>query len=236
MVRAPLLPAVSSVGVMELVRVVAQDPRLVIDVDNLGSEGWSFRDQVPAERVTALLNQAGPTELEALTPMDLQLRAYLAGDGLRLEGKSVVHLGRPCGRCLGPAPLPVSLALGITLFPAGRAPMEDAVEVYEGKSGRKGGGAPRKGKKAARNEPREPGREPWDLEDVATGTFEGGKVDVEEVLREQVLLEVPFTHVCRPDCKGLCPQCGEDLNAGPCGCAEAPTDSRWAGLANIKLN
>src|SRR2546422_2859983 len=43
-------------------------------------------------------------------------------------------------------------------------------------------------------------------------------------VREELLLAVPQWVVCRDDCRGLCPRCGKDLNAGPCGCPAAPAD------------
>jgi uncharacterized protein len=59
---------------------------------------------------------------------------------------------------------------------------------------------------------------------------EGGKkVDLRPVIREQWLLNVPAFAECRPDCRGLCPTCGTDLNTGTCSCVPAP-DRRWAAL------
>jgi len=54
-------------------------------------------------------------------------------------------------------------------------------------------------------------------------------VNLEPLVRDAVLLELPVTCLCRPDCKGLCPSCGADLNQGPCGCTPPP-DPRWAAL------
>ena len=58
-------------------------------------------------------------------------------------------------------------------------------------------------------------------------------VDVTPAVREELILAVPQYVVCRDDCRGLCPSCGHDLNAGPCGCAPA-TDLRWQALAALK--
>ncbi|HUO47444.1 MAG TPA: DUF177 domain-containing protein [Acidimicrobiales bacterium] len=55
------------------------------------------------------------------------------------------------------------------------------------------------------------------------------EIDLEPLVRDAVLLELPVTSLCRPDCRGLCPACGADWNEGPCGC-EAPADPRWAAL------
>ncbi len=46
---------------------------------------------------------------------------------------------------------------------------------------------------------------------------EDGQIDMEPLLREYALLEIPISPVCRPDCKGLCPVCGENLNEVDCG-------------------
>jgi uncharacterized protein len=65
---------------------------------------------------------------------------------------------------------------------------------------------------------------------VATDATE---IDVTSAVREELVLAAPRYVVCREDCKGLCPQCGTDLNAGPCGCAPA-TDARWQPLKALK--
>ncbi|HET8712144.1 MAG TPA: DUF177 domain-containing protein [Gemmatimonadales bacterium] len=59
------------------------------------------------------------------------------------------------------------------------------------------------------------------------------EVDVTPAIREELVLAAPRYVECREDCKGFCPQCGKDLNAGPCGCAPA-TDARWQPLKALK--
>lgn len=71
-------------------------------------------------------------------------------------------------------------------------------------------------------------------EDLFVSVYEGDEIDVDELVREQVLLALPTRFVCREDCKGLCPQCGADLNAGPCSCPTKEIDPRWAALASLK--
>jgi uncharacterized protein len=66
------------------------------------------------------------------------------------------------------------------------------------------------------------------------------QIDLEPVLREQLILALPYAPLCREDCKGLCARCGKDLNEGPCSCpTEAPEPEvkpdRWAALRDIKL-
>jgi uncharacterized protein len=62
---------------------------------------------------------------------------------------------------------------------------------------------------------------------------EAQELDVTPAVREELVLAAPRYAVCREDCKGLCPQCGKDLNAGPCGCAPA-TEARWQPLKALK--
>jgi len=58
-----------------------------------------------------------------------------------------------------------------------------------------------------------------------------GNLDLAPLVREEMILGTPHTILCRPDCAGLCPDCGENLNDGPCQCA-APIDPRMAALLN----
>jgi DUF177 domain-containing protein len=57
------------------------------------------------------------------------------------------------------------------------------------------------------------------------------------ILVEQLQLNIPMKPLCRADCKGLCPECGADLNAlpeGRCTCRTQETDPRWGALAALK--
>ncbi len=54
-------------------------------------------------------------------------------------------------------------------------------------------------------------------------------LDLGEVVRQYILLATPMKPLCRDECQGLCPQCGENLNYGPCSC-KPPVDQRWVKL------
>ena len=62
---------------------------------------------------------------------------------------------------------------------------------------------------------------------------ETGIIDLTPVLREYMLLEVPISPLCRPDCKGLCPVCGDNQNETTCQHDDEPGDSRLAALKNL---
>lgn len=59
------------------------------------------------------------------------------------------------------------------------------------------------------------------------------EIDVTPAVREELVLAAPRYALCREDCKGLCPQCGRDLNAGPCGCVPV-VEERWQPLKALK--
>jgi len=55
-------------------------------------------------------------------------------------------------------------------------------------------------------------------------------IDLTEAIRQYALLAIPMKPLCRGDCAGLCPNCGHNLNQGPCDCLPQGTDARWSEL------
>ena len=62
--------------------------------------------------------------------------------------------------------------------------------------------------------------------------LEGDELDVDQLIRDQLELALPTRILCRDNCRGLCAQCGADLNDTTCQCA-APVDPRWQALADL---
>ncbi|MBN2685866.1 MAG: DUF177 domain-containing protein [Pontiellaceae bacterium] len=60
-------------------------------------------------------------------------------------------------------------------------------------------------------------------------------VDITEDLRDEILLHVPGFAVCSEDCKGICSQCGADLNDGPCSCEKSTSPGPWSALDGMSL-
>ena len=58
-------------------------------------------------------------------------------------------------------------------------------------------------------------------------------IDLTELVRQLIAVEVPYSPVCDPDCAGLCAACGADLNEADCGCPEKPIDPRWQKLKEL---
>jgi uncharacterized protein len=64
--------------------------------------------------------------------------------------------------------------------------------------------------------------------------YDGEEFDLRDLVREQVLLQLPMQRLCRPDCRGICPQCGANRNLIDCGCQPANPDDRWSALREWK--
>lgn len=83
------------------------------------------------------------------------------------------------------------------------------------------------------------GREPKDLKasDLSSDAtyFQSDELDLSEVLREQMVLAIPYQSVCSPQCKGICPECGQDLNVGSCQCEKRETPSPFLKLKTFRV-
>ncbi len=73
------------------------------------------------------------------------------------------------------------------------------------------------------------------------GFYEMPGLELEDILREQVLLQLPMQRVCSDGCKGICPVCGVNRNEAPCQCEAVPgadrpvKDDRWMALKDIHI-
>ncbi len=65
-----------------------------------------------------------------------------------------------------------------------------------------------------------------------TAIFDSNSVDLWELARQAVIVHLPMRPLCHPECKGLCPHCGANLNETTCSC-EMPADPRWAALEQL---
>jgi len=79
-----------------------------------------------------------------------------------------------------------------------------------------------------------PGEHALHESDLGVLYVEGPVLETDPILVEQLQLNIPMKPLCRPDCPGLCPRCGADLNLGSCECTAPTGDSRWAALSVLR--
>jgi uncharacterized protein len=72
-------------------------------------------------------------------------------------------------------------------------------------------------------------------DEVEIGFYEGGGLELEDILREQVLLALPMQRTCSEDCKGICPVCGRNRNETTCDCRIESSDDRWGALRKLEI-
>ena len=70
-------------------------------------------------------------------------------------------------------------------------------------------------------------------EDASTEVIDNNILNVQELIRQSLLLVLPIQPLCRPDCQGLCPTCGENLNMRKCACPPAEPESPFKALAGL---
>lgn len=72
-------------------------------------------------------------------------------------------------------------------------------------------------------------------QDLISVAFDGDEIDFSDEIAEQVLMEIPFKPLCREECRGLCVNCGADLNMAECGCSRRQDNLKFSALKNLKL-
>jgi uncharacterized protein len=72
-------------------------------------------------------------------------------------------------------------------------------------------------------------------DDLNLAVFDGTAIDLDQLVREQLLLAKPAQTLCREDCQGLCPVCGVDRNTTACKCEAQQVDSRWEKLKDLRF-
>lgn len=197
---------------------------MLVNVEKIGDAGLKLSEPVSLDLLGQALGGPGQdTGFRALGPSQLEASLRKVSGGVLLEGRLTAHLGADCKRCLTGVKVDLPVAFTLNLVPAHLARMSQDEEPDEGAEA---------GEDKGTGEP----SGSFDLEDADELVFEGKTIDLDPILREQVLLALPMNAVCRDDCKGLCSKCGQNLNEKQCGCDTRVLDPRLAALKDIKLN
>jgi uncharacterized protein len=189
---------------------------LTIDVDEIDESGQEWQADLPREFIDEVLRGEPPTEFHAGGAAHARGRLTKLGRSVLLQSRFSVPLEGQCRRCLKKVPLEEPIELTLTFVPRDAA-------------------VPEAGRRADHDRG-EPPPASFDLETVDEEPYSGKTIDLAPALREQILLAVPPSPLCDEACKGLCPSCGKDLNAGDCGCVKTTLDPRWAALKSIQLD
>jgi uncharacterized protein len=181
-------------------------------VKDIGDDGLDVDVPITASWLARECGDAGV----AVAPSGVGFSGRIepSGSDYLLRGSLSGGFVTACARCLEPATLPLDV--------------EISVVYVEDQGGGGGGGGKTKGKDDDEDE------EGVDAPDVIR--FSDGLIDLGSELREEILLALPVSVLCREDCAGLCPVCGGNRNASPCDCEERQRQkqSKFATLAKLK--
>jgi DUF177 domain-containing protein len=72
-------------------------------------------------------------------------------------------------------------------------------------------------------------------EDLSLSVFDGEQIDIDDLVREQVLFALPTRALCREDCQGLCPECSVNRKIERCQCVLTEVDPRWSALKDLRF-
>ena len=153
----------------------------------------------------------GDDEYRVVAPVALGMTIHKDKDRFRMVGsvQTVLELG--CSRCLELFSMPVDRTFDLRYVPA-----TTGTPAADGDDG---------------DDDTEVG-----ADDASMTVYRDEQVDLIELLCEQFYLALPMKPLCRPDCKGICPECGSHRNQAPCGCQPHWEDPRMAGLKTLMTN
>ncbi|WNG56583.1 DUF177 domain-containing protein [Archangium gephyra] len=187
-----------------------------VKIEEIRDTGLQVKKEMSLESLEAALEGSSFRPLE---PLAVSASLRKVSGGVLLEGKFTSRVVAECKRCLTESKLELPVSFTLNLVPESLARGEglrDKDEQEDDKGHGESGGS-------------------FALDDTDAEVFDGKVIDLEPIVREQVLLALPMNTVCREECKGLCTKCGQNLNDKACGCDTTFVDPRLAALKNIKL-
>ena len=184
-----------------------------VNIDEIKEAGIERSWDLSRQQLDELLegDRAGYRAREAA---HVEVRLERLGRRIRLAARTRAELSCPCGRCLEAVALGVPVDFQLTLVPAEQEAEPAGEEGEDGRSRVAGS---------------------FDAGQADEEPFAGKVLDLDAMVREQILLALPAYPVCRESCKGLCPVCGANLNDRDCGCDRRVPDPRWDALRKLKL-
>lgn len=154
------------------------------------------------------------------SPIHIEVQVTPVGSKVDIKGTGKTQIGGLCDRCTVPVTTDVMADLSIFLMPETQFSTHD-------KPGGKVIHGPTRDTKPSRHHSSSKAPVLTDAEgeheDISFGAFDGQMLDLRPIVREQMILQIPMRTLCGSDCKGLCVECGENVNESKCRCKNGPT-------------
>ncbi len=184
---------------------------MFISVDELKEAGLLLNLEEPLIAFPVLIEIADSGSCQFVGPVTIQAKAFKIHEMVVVEGQAAVCATFTCSRCLKGFEQSVSSEFVLT-YCRELPQVEVEVEV----------------------DGEEEGAE-LSADDMGLILFDGQKIDLSESIQEQLVMAMPSRPVCDEKCKGLCPQCGVDLDLVSCDCRPQAVSLKMAALKDFKV-
>lgn len=149
-------------------------------------------------------------DLKLNAPVFIEVRIFRTSHFIEVQGELTTTISTSCGRCLKALNQNLCESFSLTFT------NEPFVIHEEGEAGEEG--------------------IELSADELGLIAFEGDSIDLLEAFADQLYLALPLRPLCSQECKGLCPQCGIDLNNRECGCRSPDFNNKFSALKNLKIN
>ena len=180
---------------------------MYLRIEQIKEDGLELEFEEPSEFFPVLSEMVELGECRFTAPIKTVLRAIRIDDMIDVKGRIHTVVRLPCSRCLKEYETALKSRFELTYVRW----RPDFQEDWQ------------------------PDEIEISAADIGLVYFEGEDINLLDGIQEQVILALPVRMLCSENCKGLCADCGKDLNAGDCGCSRRPADNRFAVLKNLKL-
>ena len=181
---------------------------LILHIEQIKDKDFLHEYEEKPEVFPVLAQMVQNHECEFLEPLKIGIRAFNVRDLYEVEGNFQTRVRLLCSRCLKSFETPLVSEFELTYMKE----VPGLMDVYD--------------------------EEEIELkiEELGLMYFKGEEINLQQGVQEQIVMAFPLQPLCDANCKGLCPDCGADLNREDCGCKHEITTNKFAALKNLKLD
>ena len=181
----------------------------IIDTNKIPNTGLKFCEVIDKSLFASYFSNNEEQSLEGNVSISILLEKLELC--IKLKGKLSLELILSCSRCLKEVIYPINVPIDLVLFRK-----NEHFKTYDELENHL----------------------PSIAEDknVLSEFIDSNKIDLIKLIYEIVQISVPFKHLCKESCRGLCDRCGENLNLKTCSCKKDDIDPRLEALKNIKIS
>ncbi len=179
-----------------------------IEIHHIPSTGLNLAFEEQPDRFSSVKELMDTGECKFVAPVGIALRVNPFPDMIRVEGNFNTTIRHACVRCLDPFDRPLTSQFTLDYSKS----IPDDVHRDDGHTVE------------------------LTAQQIGMIHYQGDEIDFTDAIQEQIVMAVPYHPLCSDTCKGLCAQCGQNLNVGDCRCSGQDTGGPFDVLKNLKLS